>query len=146
MKFPHFKSSLKYCFYSRLNFPYYNNKVKPRTNHEGPEGKQMYSTTLPSTSALVQGFGAQRNASGRFTPREKKTRYPLYRRLGGPQGRSGRVWKISPPTGIRSPDLPARSESLYRLSYPGPKLYTHTQTALCVIIFISHFVFLSQNW
>jgi len=24
------------------------------------------------------------------------------------------------PTGIRSPDPPARSESLYRLSYPGP--------------------------
>jgi hypothetical protein len=29
-----------------------------------------------------------------------KTRYPLYRRLGGPQGRSGQVRKISPPTGI----------------------------------------------
>ena len=28
--------------------------------------------------------------------------------------------KFSPPTGIRSPDRPARSESLYRLSYPGP--------------------------
>jgi hypothetical protein len=52
---------------------------------------------------------------GRFTP--GKTRYPLYRRLGGPQGRSGRVQKISPPTEIRSPDRPARSESLYRLSY-----------------------------
>jgi hypothetical protein len=26
-----------------------------------------------------------------------KTRYPLYRRLGGPQGRSGQVRKISPP-------------------------------------------------
>ena len=38
----------------------------------------------------------------------------------GPQGRSGRVRKISPPTRIRSPDRPARSESLYRLSYPGP--------------------------
>jgi len=25
-----------------------------------------------------------------------KTRYPLFRRLGGPQGRSGRVQKISP--------------------------------------------------
>ena len=37
----------------------------------------------------------------------------------GPQGRFGRVRKISPPTGIRSPDRPARSESLYRLSYPG---------------------------
>ena len=29
-----------------------------------------------------------------------KTRYPLYRRLGGPQGRSGRVRKISPPPGF----------------------------------------------
>ena len=26
-----------------------------------------------------------------------KTQYPLYRRLGGPQGRSGQVRKISPP-------------------------------------------------
>ena len=31
-----------------------------------------------------------------------------------------RCGKSRPPsTGIRSPDLPARSESLYRLSYPG---------------------------
>jgi hypothetical protein len=39
----------------------------------------------------------------------------------GPQGRSGRVRKISPtpPTGIRSTDQPALSESLYRLSYRG---------------------------
>ena len=35
---------------------------------------------------------------GRFTP--GKTRYPLYRRLGGPQGRSGRGRKISPPPGF----------------------------------------------
>jgi hypothetical protein len=28
------------------------------------------------------------------------TRYPLYRRLGGPQGRSGRVREISPPPGL----------------------------------------------
>ena len=34
-----------------------------------------------------------------FTP--GKTRYPLYRRLGGPQGRSGRA-KFLVPTGIRS--------------------------------------------
>ena len=47
-----------------------------------------------------------------------KTRYPLYRRLGGPLGRFGQVRKISPPTGIRSPDRPARSHSLYLLSYP----------------------------
>ena len=29
-----------------------------------------------------------------------QTRYPLYRRLGGPQGRSGQVRKISPPPGF----------------------------------------------
>jgi hypothetical protein len=29
-----------------------------------------------------------------------KTRYPLYKRLGGPQGRSGWVRKISPPPGF----------------------------------------------
>jgi hypothetical protein len=36
---------------------------------------------------------------GRFTP-GKETRYPLYRRLGGPQVRSGRLRKISPPPGF----------------------------------------------
>jgi len=30
----------------------------------------------------------------------KETRYPLYRRQGGPHGRSGRVRKISPPPGF----------------------------------------------
>jgi len=37
---------------------------------------------------------------GRFTP--GKTWNPLYRRLGGPQGRSGRARKISPPPGFDS--------------------------------------------
>jgi hypothetical protein len=36
--------------------------------------------------------------SGHFTP--VKTRYPLYRGLGGPQGQSVRVRKISPPPGF----------------------------------------------
>jgi hypothetical protein len=62
--------------------------------------------------------GAERHAPAALPP--EKTRYPLYRRLGGPQDQSGRVRKITPPTGIRSPDRPTRSESLYRLSYPGP--------------------------
>ena len=45
--------------------------------------------------------GGERSASrpGRSLPPEK-TRYPLYRRLGGPQGRSGQVRKISPPPGF----------------------------------------------
>ena len=64
------------------------------------------------------GVGGQPHAPAALPP--GKTRYPLYRRLVGPQDRSGRVWKISPPTGIRSSDRPARSKSLYRLSYPSP--------------------------
>ena len=41
------------------------------------------------------GVGDQHLAPAALPP--GKTRYPLYRRLGGPQGRSGRVRKISPP-------------------------------------------------
>ena len=63
-------------------------------------------------------MGGQRHAPPALPP--GKTRYPLYKRLGGPQGRSGRVRKISPPTGIRFPDHPIRSKSLYRLSHSGP--------------------------
>ena len=47
-----------------------------------------------------------------------KTRYPFCRRLGGPQGRSGRTEK-SRPHRDSIPDRPARSQSLYRLSYPA---------------------------
>jgi len=38
----------------------------------------------------------------------------------GPRGGLDRRGKSRPPPiGIRSPDRPARSESLYRMSYPG---------------------------
>ena len=45
--------------------------------------------------------GGERSASrpGRSLP-PGKTRHLLYRRLGGPQGRSGQVRKISPPPGF----------------------------------------------
>ena len=100
-------------------------KGHPRTGHEGPEEEQMYRSTLPSTLAL-DVVGGQNNATAALIP--GNTRYPSYMRLGGPQGRSSRVRKISPPTGIRSPDRPARSESLYRLSYPGPYNLSNTKS------------------
>jgi len=65
------------------------------------------------------GVGGQRHAPAALPL--KKTQYPLNRRLGVHQGRFGHLRKISPPTGIRSPDGTARSESLYRLNYPGPR-------------------------
>ena len=39
--------------------------------------------------------GSERHAAAALPP--GKTRHPLYRRLGGPQGRSGQVRKTSPP-------------------------------------------------
>jgi hypothetical protein len=44
------------------------------------------------------GEGGQRSAPAALPP--KKTRYPLYRRLGGPQSRFVQVWKISPLSGF----------------------------------------------
>ena len=46
------------------------------------------------------GVGGQYHAPAALPPR--KTRYPLCRRLSGPQGRSGRVRKISPSPGFDS--------------------------------------------
>jgi len=48
-----------------------------------------------------------------------KTRYPLYRRQGGPQGRSGQVRKISSPTGFGPRTVQPVSHSLHRLRYPA---------------------------
>ena len=68
-------------------------EVYPRTGHEDPEGEQMYSSTLPLTSAL-DGVGGQHHAPAGLHP--GKTRYLSYRRLGGPHGWSELLWKISP--------------------------------------------------
>jgi hypothetical protein len=62
------------------------------------KAQRRTSSTLSSTSALDEG-GWLTPRLGRTLP-PGKTRYPLYRRLGGPQGRSGQVRKISPPPGL----------------------------------------------
>ena len=72
-------------------------KVHPRTRHEGPEWEKIYSST-PSLTSAIDGVVGQRHAPAALPP--GKTRYQLYKMLGGPQGRSGRVRKISPPPGF----------------------------------------------
>jgi hypothetical protein len=72
-------------------------KVNPRTGYRGPEGKERYSSTHSLTSAIM-GVDGQCHATAALPP--GKTRYPLYRRLGGPQGQSGQVREISPPLGF----------------------------------------------
>ena len=66
--------------------------------HKGPQGEQRYSSTLFLTSAL-EGSEGSALLPGRNLP-PGKTRYPFYRRLDGPQDRSGQVRKISPPLGF----------------------------------------------
>ena len=78
----------------------------------------MHSSTLPSTWALMR-LGGQRHVPAALPP--GKTGTHCIGGWVGPLGRSGEVRIISPPTGIRSPDRPARSESLYQLSDPGPR-------------------------
>jgi len=53
------------------------------------------------------------------SPQGRSLRYPLDRRLGGPQSRSGRGVKEKN-SQLRSSDRPSRSQSLYRLSHPCP--------------------------
>ena len=91
-------------------------KGHPRTGHEGPEGEQIYSSTLPSTSAL-DGGGWSAPRPGRFTA--GKDPLPIVQEVGWVLGPLWTGAENLTPTGIRSPDRPARSESLYRLGYPG---------------------------
>jgi hypothetical protein len=73
-------------------------ETRPGTDHEGLEEEYTYSYTLSLTWTL-DGVGCQRNDPATLPP--GKTRYPLYNRLGRPQGRSRRVRKIStPPPGF----------------------------------------------
>ena len=96
-------------------------KLHPRTGHESPEGEQRYSSTLPSTSSL-DGVGGQRHAPD-VSPLGM-TRYPLYKSLGGPQGRSRRLRKISPHwESIPGPYSPQRVAIPTALSRPTEQVH-----------------------
>jgi len=83
----------------------------PRTAHEGPKGEYRYSPTISLTSGL-DGGGWSTPSPGHFTP--GKDPVPLVWEVGWA---TGPVWKgvdNLAHAGIRSPDRPARNESLYR--------------------------------
>ena len=74
------------------------------------------------TTALEGGeWSAAR--PGRTLPRGK-TRYPLYRRLGGPQALSGRTENLALP-GFDLRTVQPVAQSLYRLSYPAHLFVTN---------------------
>ena len=80
--------------------------------------------TVPFLSPRRQiGVGGHLHAPAVFTP--EKDPAPIVQEAGWV---SEPVWKEAENfafTRIRTPDCPARSESLYRLSYRGPQIYTN---------------------
>jgi hypothetical protein len=79
--------------------------------------------------------GGQHHAPAALPP--GKTRYPLYSRLGGPQGRSGRVRKISPPPEFDPRTVQPVAQSLYRLSYPAHRCTVNqTKKKLCLCAYL----------
>jgi hypothetical protein len=91
----------------------------PVTGLKWPRGWVEVKLYSFLTSAL-EGGGWSAPRSGRFTP--GKDSVPIVQEA---RWASGPVWtcaKNLAPTGIRSPDRPARSQSLYRLSYPARKM------------------------
>ena len=68
-------------------------------------------------TATLEGGEWSAACPGRTLPLGK-TRYPLYRRLGWPQGLSGRAENLVP-TGIPSRTVQPVAQWLHRLSYPA---------------------------
>jgi hypothetical protein len=91
-------------------------KGHPIRGHQGPRGGVELQPYSFSISALGGG-GWSAPSPGRFT--SGKDPVPIVQEA---EWAPGPVWtcaKNLAPTGIRSPDRPARSHSLYRLSYPA---------------------------
>jgi hypothetical protein len=87
-------SLARYRYPSHLSLPAFIiliisiKKISPVSRHGGAWGERRYSSYSFTTSVLDGGeWSASR--PGRALPRRKDPRYPLYRRLGGPQSRSG---------------------------------------------------------
>ena len=68
------------------------------------------------------GVGGQRHAPAALPP--GKSRYSLYRRLGGPQGRSGRMRKISPPPGFDPRTIQPVASHYTDWAIPAPECQT----------------------
>jgi len=104
-----------------------------RTAHRGSRG----------IAILFHDHGTRRGWGVSFTCRPflppGKTRYPLYRRVGEPQGRSGQVRKISPPPGFNprtvQPVASRYTDYATRLNHRSgrqPKTYVKPEAAITV--------------
>jgi hypothetical protein len=106
---------------------------KNPTASAGFESARMLTTRAPKplTSVIERGEG-QRHAPADCYPRERPGTH-----LQEAGWAPGPVWtgaeKLAP-TGIRSPDRPARSQSLYRLIYPAQTYQFYGQQLIYILI------------
>jgi hypothetical protein len=114
------ESSRFYKPYNSLNVVgLYNickGKGHPITGTEGPRGSRVIAPFIRDLGDRRGGWSVPRR--GRFTP--GKDPVPIVQEAGWAPGPFWTCAKNLALTGIRSPDRPGCSQSLYRLSYPGP--------------------------
>ena len=106
---------------------HHTNKVKVKVKLILEQAKKTQrGSTISLTSALNES-GWLTPRPGRFTP-GKETRYPLYRRLGGPQGRSGRVRNISSPIGFDPRTVQPVASRYADCAIPAHRHHTNTSS------------------
>ena len=87
-------------------------------------------------TAALEGGEWSAARPGRTLP-PGKTRYPFYRRLGGPQGRCGWAENLVP-TGTRYRSVKPVAQSLYRLCYRAhSKVYVLVKFGEYVVNYIA---------
>jgi hypothetical protein len=86
-------------------------RLRSPDTYSGTEGRQRYYTNPLETSALERN-GSQHPRRGDFTAIQ--TPYPFYYRMGEFQSCCGQALKNFSSIGIRHPNYPAHSDSLFR--------------------------------
>ena len=93
------------------------------------------------TVLLFLDHGTRRGEGSALRPGRSlppgKTRYPLYRRLDGPQGRSGKARRISPPPGF-SPRNVQPQASRYTNWATGPTHQCNRTVVICTYLNTRH--------
>jgi len=89
-------------------------------------------------TAALEGGEWSAARPGRTLPLGK-TRYPFYRKLDEPQGRSGRAENLVP-TGIRSRTV--QPIVVIPTELPGPYTHTHTYIYIYIRVYIYIYIYI----
>jgi len=110
----------------------------------GPKGEERYSSTLYWPTAL-EGDEGSASRPGRSLPPGKDL-IPIVQEAGWAPGQVWTGAENLAPTGIRSPDRPARSQSLYWLSYPAHIIWIYVHINIETDTLHNCWMLLLQLW